>query len=182
MKDIYHNRPNKKTITYNEMIRFTDLDIENLMRYVYEKDNDDFPSYNVEDDLSSIIPMIRKRIEIYKNLGEIFLVYRVVMVPENEIKKDNPGHFYFLHKRSVTSGQALDSIGFYKDDRKYLSVITAEANISAVDWYHTLWSNILYPDDDEITLKHAKFLNVCGWKYFNKTYENYVLSFEDFSK
>lgn len=89
-------------------------------------------------------------IEWFKSLPEQITLYRIVQVDDKEdIDTERPGSHYSIYKVELISNNCY-AVGY--GDKKFL--MTVKADKSQIDVNQTLQNNILYPNENEITLKN----------------------------
>ena len=89
-------------------------------------------------------------IEWFKSLPEKITLYRIVQVEDKkDINTERPGSHYSKYKAELISNHCY-AVGY--GDKKFL--ITVKADKSQIDINQTLQNNILYPNENEITLKN----------------------------
>ena len=127
-------------------VRLTEDNTDNLLGYLYEMgfDNDDalYELNNITD--------------YYDNLPETLTLYRIVFVDtEEEVDTQYPGPHYVINYKNL-----LDSHYGSLRDSSYGSepfVIKVKVQKQLIDFYESIKNNILYPNEEEITLKNKGF-------------------------
>jgi hypothetical protein len=127
-------------------VRLTEDNTDNLLGYLYEMgfDNDDamYELNNITD--------------YYDNLPETLTLYRIVFADtEEEVDTQYPGPHYVINYKNL-----LDSHYGSLRDSSYGSepfVIKVKVQKQLIDFYESIKNNILYPNEEEITLKNKGF-------------------------
>jgi len=127
-------------------IKLTEDNTDNLLGYLYEMgfENDDamYELNNITD--------------FYDNLPNTLILYRIVFSDsEDEIDTQYPGNHYSMNKKNLT-----DSHYGSLRDSSYGSkpfVIKVKVQKQLIDFYESIKNNILYPNEEEITLKNKGF-------------------------
>jgi hypothetical protein len=102
--------------------------------------------FNPED----VRPEIDSLKHWYKSLPKRLTLYRIIVVDDpSEIDLDQPGSHYALDRK-----QLISSHGFLTGygENKYL--LTVHAKKSQMEVKETLYNRVLYPHENEITLKN----------------------------
>lgn len=127
-------------------IRLTADNTDNLLGCLYEMgfDNDD-----ALYELNTIT-------NFYEKLPEELILYRIVFAgSKNEIDRQYPGSHYSINKKELINnhyGSLRDSS--YGDK---CFIIKVKAQKQLIDNYESIKNNILYPNEQEITLKNKGF-------------------------
>jgi hypothetical protein len=127
-------------------VRLTEDNTDNLLGYLYEMgfENDD-----AMYELNSIT-------DYYDNLPETLTLYRIVFADtEEEVDTQYPGSHYVINYKNL-----LDSHYGSLRDSSYGSepfVIKVKVQKQLIDFYESIKNNILYPNEEEITLKNKGF-------------------------
>jgi hypothetical protein len=102
--------------------------------------------YN-EEDVNEVLDEI---IDSIKNLPDPIKLYRIIKVDnEKNINKEELGNHYSLDRDELLNSHTYaDGYG----DESYLITVSAPKNI--IDFQNTLHNNILYPNENEVTLKN----------------------------
>jgi hypothetical protein len=127
-------------------IKLTEDNTDNLLGYLYEMgfENDDamYELNNITD--------------FYDNLPNTLILYRVVFSDsEDEIDTQYPGNHYSMNKKNL-----IDSHYNSLRDSSYGSkpfVIKVKVQKQLIDFYESIKNNILYPNEEEVTLKNKGF-------------------------
>jgi hypothetical protein len=99
------------------------------------------------DDIKSEMRYLKKHLE---NLPEEIILYRIISVDNKEdINTKLPGSHYSHSKKDLISSHNFTT-GY--GEKKFL--ITVKAKRNQIDFFSTLENNILYPNEQEITLKN----------------------------
>lgn len=101
-----------------------------------------------KDDLIDLVDFLNK-------IGNPLTLYRIICVDDiNDINKEYIGSHYSLDKNNlITNHYRRDSIhGSCFGDKVFL--LTISSNKSQIDVMETLSNNILFPHEEEITLKN----------------------------
>ena len=127
-------------------IRLSEDNTDNLLGYLYEMgfDNDD-----ALYELNSIT-------DFYDNLPETLILYRVVFAgSKDEIDTQYPGSHYAMDKKDLLDSHYTSLRDSSYGDKCY--VIKVKAQKQLIDSYESIKNNILYPNEQEITLKNKGF-------------------------
>lgn len=102
-----------------------------------------FDDYDAEIELDNLIDSLN-------NLPEYIKLYRIVIAnSKSDIDLDKPGSHYSISKSDLLSSHSyLTGYG----EKYYLITVKAPKNL--IDFQETLENNILYPNEQEITLKN----------------------------
>ena len=112
--------------------------------------------FNDEDAVSELDYLI----DYIENLPETIKLFRILSVDDvKNINKDELGSHYSISKNSLTSSHSyVPEFG----EKKYL--VSVESPKKLIDIQSTLENRILYPNENEITLKNkgkgVKILNI----------------------
>jgi hypothetical protein len=127
-------------------IRLSEDNTDNLLGYLYEMgfDNDD-ALYQLNDIT-----------DFYDNLPETLTLYRVVFAgSKDEIDTQYPGSHYATKKNDLLDSHYTSLRDASYGDNCY--VIKVKAQKQLIDSYESIKNNILYPNEQEITLKNKGF-------------------------
>ena len=127
-------------------VRLTEDNTDNLLGYLYEMgfDNDD-ALYQLNDIT-----------DFYDNLPETLTLYRVVFAgSKDEIDTQYPGSHYATNKNDLLDSHYTSLRDASYGDNCY--VIKVKAQKQLIDSYESIKNNILYPNEQEITLKNKGF-------------------------
>jgi hypothetical protein len=127
-------------------IRLSEDNTDNLLGYLYEMgfDNDD-ALYQLNDIT-----------DFYDNLPETLTLYRVVFAgSKDEIDTQYPGSHYATNKNDLLDSHYTSLRDASYGDNCY--VIKVKAQKQLIDSYESIKNNILYPNEQEITLKNKGF-------------------------
>lgn len=92
-------------------------------------------------------------IDWFLSLPKKMTLYRVIQVDElSDINKERPGSHYSRYKSELISNHCY-AVGY--GDKKFLMTIRADKSLFDIN--QTLSNNILYPNENEITLKNKGF-------------------------
>jgi hypothetical protein len=127
-------------------IKLTEDNTDNLLGYLYEMgfENDDamYELNNITD--------------FYDNLPNTLILYRIVFADtEEEVDTQYPGNHYSMNKKNL-----IDSHYNSLRDSSYGSkpfVIKVKVQKQLIDFYESIKNNILYPNEEEVTLKNKGF-------------------------
>lgn len=116
-----------------------EIDKQLLLNYLYQMD------YNKED----AIEELKNLLKYIKGLPPFLTLYRIVRVDdESDIDKDSLGSHYSTNKKDLIGNNSYaDGYG----EKRFLIKVKAQREL--VDINQTLSNNILYPNENEITLK-----------------------------
>ena len=127
-------------------IRLSEDNTDNLLGYLYEMgfDNDD-ALYQLNDIT-----------DFYDNLPETLTLYRMVFAgSKDEIDTQYPGSHYATNKNDLLDSHYTSLRDSSYGDNCY--VIKVKAQKQLIDSYESIKNNILYPNEQEITLKNKGF-------------------------
>jgi hypothetical protein len=127
-------------------IRLSEDNTDNLLGYLYEMgfDNDD-ALYQLNDIT-----------DFYDNLPETLTLYRVVFAgSKDEIDTQYPGSHYATNKNDLLDSHYTSLRDSSYGDNCY--VIKVKAQKQLIDSYESIKNSILYPNEQEITLKNKGF-------------------------
>jgi len=117
-----------------------EIDKQLLLNYLYQMD------YNREDAIEELKNLLR----YIKSLPPFLTLYRIVRVDdESDIDKDSLGSHYSTNKKDLINNNTYaDGYG----EKRFLIKVKSPREL--VDINQTLANNILYPNENEITLKN----------------------------
>jgi hypothetical protein len=127
-------------------IRLSEDNTDNLLGYLYEMgfDNDD------------AIYQLNEITNFYDNLPETLTLYRVVFAgSKDEIDTQYLGSHYAMNKKDLLDSHYTSLRDSSYGDNCY--VIKVKAQKQLIDSYESIKNNILYPNEQEITLKNKGF-------------------------
>ena len=127
-------------------IRLSEDNTDNLLGYLYEMgfDNDD-ALYQLNDIT-----------DFYDNLPETLTLYRVVFAgSKDEIDTQYPGSHFAMDKKDLLDSHYTSLRDSSYGDNCY--VIKVKAQKQLIDSYESIKNNILYPNEQEVTLKNKGF-------------------------
>jgi len=127
-------------------IRLSEDNTDNLLGYLYEMgfDNDD-ALYQLNDIT-----------DFYDNLPETLTLYRVVFAgSKDEIDTQYPGSHYATNKNDLLDSHYTSLRDGSYGDNCYMIKVKAQKQL--IDSYESIKNNILYPNEQEITLKNKGF-------------------------
>lgn len=138
--------PNERETLDESFIRLSEDNTDNLLGCLYEMgfDNDEalYELNNITD--------------YYDNLPENLTLYRIIFAgSKNEIDRQYPGSHYSISQKDLLEnhyGSLRDSS--YGDK---CFIIKVKAQKQLIDSYESIKNNILYPNEQEITLKNKGF-------------------------
>jgi len=127
-------------------IRLSEDNTDNLLGYLYEMgfDNDDalYELDNITD--------------FYDNLPETLTLYRVVFVgSKDEINTQYPGNHYSMNKKNLMDSHYGSLRDSSYGEKPFLIKVKAQKQL--IDFYESIKNNILYPNEQEVTLKNKGF-------------------------
>ena len=139
------NIEDKQTLD-ESYIRLSEDNTDNLLGCLYEMgfDNDDalYELNNITD--------------FYDNLPENLTLYRIVFSgSKDEIDTQYPGSHYSMNKKDLLDGYYTSLRDSSYGDNCY--VIKVKAQKQLIDNYESIKNNILYPNEQEVTLKNKGF-------------------------
>jgi hypothetical protein len=117
-----------------------EIDKQLLLNYLYQMD------YNRED----AIEELKNLLKYIKSLPPFLTLYRIVRVDnESDIDQDSLGSHYSTNKKDLINNNTYaDGYG----EKRFLIKVKSPREL--VDINQTLANNILYPNENEITLKN----------------------------
>jgi hypothetical protein len=127
-------------------IRLSEDNTDNLLGYLYEMgfDNDD-ALYQLNDIT-----------DFYDNLPETLTLYRVVFAgSKDEIDTQYPGSHFAMDKKDLLDSHYTSLRDSSYGDNCYMIKVKAQKQL--IDSYESIKNNILYPNEQEITLKNKGF-------------------------
>jgi len=118
-----------------------------------------FSGEDIEVELENLIYYI-------ENISETITLYRILKVDSKEdIDLDELGSHYSTNKKDLLSSHYYVTGG---GEQTYL--VTVESNKNQIDFFETIHNNILYPNEQEVTLKNkGKGVNVISVKKIKGT-------------
>ena len=138
--------PKEKETLDESYIRLSEDNTDNLLGYLYEMgfDNDD------------AIYQLNDITDFYDNLPETLTLYRVLFAgSKDEIDTQYPGSHYAMNKKDLLDSHHASLRDSSYGDNCY--VIKVKAQKQLIDSYESIKNNILYPNEQEITLKNKGF-------------------------
>ena len=138
--------PEERKTLDESYIRLSEDNTDNLLGYLYEMgfDNDD-ALYQLNDIT-----------DFYDNLPETLTLYRMVFAgSKDEIDTQYPGSHYATNKNDLLDSHYTSLRDSSYGDNCY--VIKVKAQKQLIDSYESIKNNILYPNEQEITLKNKGF-------------------------
>jgi hypothetical protein len=117
-----------------------EIDKQLLLNYLYQMD------YDKED----AIEELKSLLKYIKSLPPFLTLYRIVRVDnESDIDQDSLGSHYSTNKKDLINNNTYaDGYG----EKRFLIKVKSPREL--VDINQTLANNILYPNENEITLKN----------------------------
>ena len=95
-------------------------------------------------------------INFYDNLPSKFTLYRFVFADsEDEIDTQYPGSHYSMNKENLVDSHYQSLRDSSYGDEPFLIKVRAQKQM--IDFYESIKNNILYPNEEEITLKNKGF-------------------------
>jgi len=131
-----------------------EIDKQLLLNYLYQMDYDK----------EAAIEELKSLLKYIKSLPPFLTLYRIIRVnDESDIDKDSLGSHYSTNKKDLINNNTYaDGYG----EKRFLIKVKSPREL--VDINQTLANNILYPNENEITLKHkgkgVKILSVTELK------------------
>lgn len=143
---------------------FNDITKTNLQKIVAGLDNKltTQVGWDIEDSIDNIMDKSKRNYPIgFKNIPPTINLFRYLDAEdESEIKKHQLGVHYVTRKTDITH-EFLDSINAMPDHNGF--IVEIETSKSQIDVNETIVNNLLFPDENEITLKgnaNYKVINV----------------------
>jgi hypothetical protein len=127
-------------------VRLTEDNTDNLLGYLYEMgfENDD-----AMYELNTIT-------DFYDNLPNTLTLYRIVFADsEEEIDTQYPGNHYSMNKKNLTDSHYGSLRDSSYGENPYLIKVKVQKQL--IDFYESIKNNILYPNEQEVTLKNKGF-------------------------
>lgn len=127
-------------------VRLTEDNTDNLLGYLYEMgfDNDD-ALYQLND-----------LTDFYDNLPNTVVLYRIVFADsDEEIDTQYPGNHYSMDKRNLMDSHYGSLRDSSYSEKPYIIKVKVQKQL--IDYYESIKNNILYPNEQEITLKNKGF-------------------------
>ena len=127
-------------------VRLTEDNTDNLLGYLYEMgfENDDamYELNNITD--------------FYDNLPETLTLYRIVFADsEDEIDTQYPGNHYSMNKKNLMDSHYGSLRDSSYGENPYMIKVKVQKQL--IDFYESIKNNILYPNEQEVTLKNKGF-------------------------
>lgn len=131
-----------KKILRDEVLSVNEIKL-NKKNLLHDLSVMDFDYDDAQDELNY-------QIKWFKSLPNELTLYRVIYVnDENEINIKEPGSHYSMNKESLINNNVY-TYGY--GDKKFL--LTIKTKKSLVDPQQTISNRILYPNEEEITIKN----------------------------
>ena len=127
-------------------VRLTEDNTDNLLGYLYEMgfENDD-ALYQLND-----------LTDFYDNLPNTVVLYRIVFADsDEEIDTQYPGNHYSMDKRNLMDSHYGSLRDSSYGEKPYMIKVKVQKQL--IDYYESIKNNILYPNEQEITLKNKGF-------------------------
>ena len=127
-------------------VKLSEDNIDNLLGYLYEMgfDNDD------------AMYELNNLIDFYDNLPKTITLYRVVFADSDEsIDKVYPGNHYSMNKKELIKNHYGSLRDSSYGNNAYLIKIKSQKQL--IDVYESIKNNILYPNEQEVTLMNKGF-------------------------
>jgi len=124
---------------------------------------DDLPA-----DLTEMVTRLLRQIDGVSRIGQLMTVFRAELRPESEIMNiSTTGVHWTWH---ADSAQVYHHDNAYDDaergghDRNKLVAITLEADVpfQSIDWPYTVGTNLIHPNEKEITIFSDRQINILG--------------------
>lgn len=144
-----HVKPEKLDEGYlikESYVKLTEDNTDNLLGYLYEMgfENDDamYELNNITD--------------FYDNLPETLTLYRIVFADsEEEIDTQYPGNHYSMNKKNLIDSHYGSLRDSSYGEKPFLIKVKVQKQL--IDFYESIKNNILYPNEEEVTLKNKGF-------------------------
>ena len=138
--------PKEKETLDESYIRLSEDNTDNLLGCLYEM------GFNNDDALYELNDIT----DFYDNLPETIILYRIVFADsKEEIDTQYPGSHYVINKKDLLDSHYTSLRGSSYGDNCY--VIKVKAQKQLIDNYESIKNNILYPNEQEVTLKNKGF-------------------------
>jgi len=127
-------------------IRLSEDNTDNLLGYLYEMgfDNDD------------ALYELNHLTDYYDNLPETLTLYRFVFAgSKDEIDTQYPGSHYSMNKKDLLDNHYTSLRDGSYGDKCFIIKVKSQKQL--IDSYESIKNNILYPNEQEITLKNKGF-------------------------
>jgi hypothetical protein len=145
-KNIDPEKLNENYLIKESFVKLTEDNIDNLLGCLYEMgfDNDDanYELNNITDN--------------YDKLPNTLTLYRIVFSDsEEEIDRQYPGSHYSMDKKNLIDNHYGSLRDSSYGEKPFLIKVKVQKQL--IDFYESIKNNILYPNEQEITLKNKGF-------------------------
>jgi hypothetical protein len=135
-----------KTIITENFVRLSEKETKNLIDSLIEMGFDEEDS---EYELNNLI-------NYYDNLSNKITLYRIVFSDSSDtIDTQYPGSHYSINKKNLIDSHYSSLRDSSYGENAYLIQVVAEKQM--IDFFESIKNNILYPNEEEITLKNKGF-------------------------
>ena len=94
--------------------------------------------------------------DFYDNLPETLTLYRIVFADsEDEIDTQYPGNHYSMNKKNLIDSHYGSLRDSSYGENPYMIKVKVQKQL--IDFYESIKNNILYPNEQEVTLKNKGF-------------------------
>jgi len=137
---------NESFLINESFVRLSEKEIEDLYSSLNEMG---FVGEDVEYELNNLI-------DYYDNLPSTLKLYRIVFSNSiDDIDTQYPGYHYSNNKKNLINNHYDSLRDSSYGDNPYLIEVKVEKQM--IDYYESIKNNILYPNEEEITLKNKGF-------------------------
>jgi hypothetical protein len=144
-KEPLDNEINEGIITEN-FVRLSEKETKNLIDSLIEMG---FDEEDAEYELNNLI-------NYYDNLSNKLTLYRIVFSDSSDtIDTQYPGSHYSMNKKNLIDSHYSSLRDSSYGENPYLIQVVAEKQM--IDFFESIKNNILYPNEEEITLKNKGF-------------------------
>lgn len=110
-------------------------------------------------------------IKNFNNLPDPVRLYRIIFLSKkSDLNRDELGSHYVLNKQKLIRDhydKMLYDYSKFENSKPY--ILTVECNKSQIDFDETISNNLMYPHEEEITLKNkGKGVNVISLEEFKR--------------
>ena len=135
-----------KTIITENFVRLSEKETKNLIDSLIEMG---FDEEDAEYELNNLI-------NYYDNLSNKLTLYRIVFSDSSDtIDTQYPGSHYSMNKKNLIDSHYSSLRDSSYGENPYLIQVVAEKQM--IDFFESIKNNILYPNEEEITIKNKGF-------------------------
>lgn len=138
----------------NELLIKDDEEIKNMIEYELDNNIIDYPSVDYDDKFNDdeLFIFIKNRIHIFSKLPQKVKLYRIINLEGNSLDEHNIGKHYCLDWK-LFDFNYFEKINLNYYDLEKLYVIEVEIPKSWIDFLTTIKQNILFPSEEEISVR-----------------------------